>query len=214
MDQIRREFLKLAGKAAAGPIACAILSRFESAATGPIFGVGTIFNVRGFGAVGDGKSIESPAINRAIEGAGSRGGTVYFPAGLYACYSLRLKSAVTLYLDQGAVIIAADTPREGTTLGYDPAESNAPWEAFQDFGHNHWHNSLIWRENIHDVAILGPGLIWGRGLARGHDDPELPTAPRSPGSTRHRRASLPPRAGHEDEGAAGAVVTLRSRQHS
>jgi polygalacturonase len=176
MDQSRREFLKLAAKAAAVPIACAMLSRGESAATGPISGVGTIFNVRSFGAVGDGKSIDSPAINRAIEAAGATGGTVYFPAGRYACYSLRLKSAVTLYLDQGGVIVAADTPREGTTSGYDPAESNAPWEAFQDFGHNHWHNSLIWGENIHGVAILGPGLIWGRGLARGHDDPELPIA--------------------------------------
>jgi len=66
----------------------------------------------------------------------------------------------------------------GTASGYDPAESNAPWEDFQDFGHNHWHNSLIWGENIHDVAVLGPGRIriWGRGLARGHDDPDLPLA--------------------------------------
>jgi hypothetical protein len=98
MDQSRREFLKLAAKAAAVPIACAMLSRGESAATGPNFGVGTIFNVRSFGAVGDGKSIDSPAINRAIEAAGARGGTVYFPAGRYACYSVRLESAVTLYL--------------------------------------------------------------------------------------------------------------------
>src|SRR5262249_18798876 len=70
----------------------------------------------------------------------------------------------------------ADTPREGTASGYDAAESNAPWEAFQDFGHNHWHNSLISGENIHDVAILGPGLIWGRGLSRGHDRAALPIA--------------------------------------
>jgi polygalacturonase len=176
MDRIRREFLKLAGKAAVAPIACTILSQGGSAATAPMSGVSAAFDVRSFGAVGDGKAIDSPAINRAIEAAATRGGTIYFPAGLYACYSLRLKSAVALYLEQGSVIIAADTPREGTTSGYDPAESNEPWEPFQDFGHNHWHNSLIWGENIHDVAIFGPGLIWGRGLARGHDDPELPIA--------------------------------------
>jgi polygalacturonase len=98
--------------------------------------------VRSFGALGDGKAIDSPAINRAIGAAGGMGG-VYFSAGHYACYSLRLESAVTLYLDQGCVIIAADTPRGGTTSGYDPAESNEPWETFQDFGYNHWHNSLI-----------------------------------------------------------------------
>ena len=48
--------------------------------------------------------------------------------------------------------------------GYDAAESNAPFESYQDFGHNHWHNSLIRGEGIHDVAIFGPGLICGRGL--------------------------------------------------
>src|SRR5215468_5310252 len=176
MDQIRRDFLKLAGIVTL--VAPAMLSRGARSAIAPPPGAGadTVFNVRSFGAVGDGKTIDSPAINRAIEAAGVRGGTVYVSAGVYACYSLRLTSAVALYLDQGATIMAADTPHDGTISGYDPAESNAPWEAFQDFGHNHWHNSLIWGENIHDVAILGPGLIWGRGLARGHDDAELPIA--------------------------------------
>jgi polygalacturonase len=174
MDHIRREFLKLAGIATL--VAPEMLSRGARAAIAPLLGAGagTVFDVRSFGAVGDGKTIDSPAINRAIEAAGVRGGTVYVPAGVYACYSLRLTSAVALYLDQGATIVAADTPREGTASGYDPAESNAPWEAFQDFGHNHWHNSLIWGENIHDVAVLGRGLIWGRGLARGSDDADLP----------------------------------------
>jgi polygalacturonase len=174
MDWIRREFLKLAG--AATLVAPAMLSRGARSAIAPIpsAGAGTVFDVRSFGAAGDGKTIDSPAINRAIEAAGAKGGTVYIPAGIYACYSLRLTSGVALYVDQGATILAADTPRDGTASGYDPAESNAPWEAFQDFGHNHWHNSLIWGESIHDVAVLGPGLIWGRGLARGHDDPDLP----------------------------------------
>src|SRR6266446_6821768 len=174
MDWIRREFLKLAGIVTL--VAPAMLSRGARSAIAPLPGAGTgiVFDVRSFGAVGDGKTIDSPAINRAIEAAGAKGGTVYVPAGTYACYSLRLASAVALYVDQGATILAADTPRDGTASGYDSAESNAPWEAFQDFGHNHWHNSLIWGENIHDVAVLGPGLIWGRGLARGHDDLDLP----------------------------------------
>jgi polygalacturonase len=53
-------------------------------------------------------------------------------------------------------------------VSVDPqSESNAPFESYQDFGHNHWHNSLIWGEGIHDVIICGPGLICGDGLARG-----------------------------------------------
>jgi polygalacturonase len=165
----RRELLKLAG--AATLITPAMLAPGAQSAIAAISnaGAGAVFDVRSFGTAGDGKTIDSPAINLAIKAAGATGGTVYIPAGTYACYSLRLTSSVTLYLDQGAIILAADTPREGTASGYDAPESNAPWEAFQDFGHNHWHNSLIWGENIHDVAVLGPGLIWGRGLARGHD---------------------------------------------
>jgi polygalacturonase len=134
------------------------------------------FNVRAFGASGNGTTIDTPAINRAIDAAAAAGGgVVYFPAGTYACYSIRLKDFIALYVDQGVTILAASTPLDGTTAGgYDAAESNAPFEQYQDFGHNHWHNSLIWGEGLRGVAILGGGLIWGKGLSRGHNDAELP----------------------------------------
>jgi polygalacturonase len=130
-------------------------------------------SVRNFGAKGDGRNIDSAAINRAIEFAATRGGgTVYFPAGRYLSYSIRLRSNITLHLDSGAVVLAASTPLQGMADGgYDMAEPQDPSiEPFQDFGHNHWHNSLIWGEDVHDVAIVGDGLIWGRGLSRGHDE--------------------------------------------
>ncbi len=132
-------------------------------------GTSVLFNVKHFGAAGDGRTVDTPAINKAIEAAAaSGGGAVHFPAGTYLSYSIRLKSHVTLYLDQGAIILSAAVPLEGTSSGgYDPAESNAPWEPYQDYGHNHWHNSLIWGENIQDVSICGPGLIWGKNLSRG-----------------------------------------------
>jgi polygalacturonase len=114
-------------------------------------------------------------VKTIAEAASNGGGIVHFPSGTYACCSIHLKSFVALHLDPGAVILATGTPHDGTTGGgYDAAESNAPWERFQDFGHNHWHNSLIWGEGIHDVAILGPGLILGKGLSRGHSDTDLP----------------------------------------
>ncbi len=47
-------------------------------------GIAGIYDVRAFGAVGDGKTIDSPAINKAIETAAANGGgTVRFPAGTY-----------------------------------------------------------------------------------------------------------------------------------
>ena len=58
---------------------------------------------------------------------------------------------------------AADVKKFG--LGYDPAESN-PWDMYQDFGHSHWRNSLIYGENLQNIAITGLGTIFGNGLTR------------------------------------------------
>ena len=122
-----------------------------------------IYDVKAFGARGDGKALDTVAINQAIEAAArAGGGTVRFPAGNYLSVSIHLKSDIALYLDQGATIVAAEP---GKGVGYDPPEPNQ-WDAYQDFGHSHWHNSLIWGESLENVSILGPGRIWGRGLVR------------------------------------------------
>jgi polygalacturonase len=128
------------------------------------------FDVSAFGAKGDGKANDTAAINKAIEAASAAGGaTVTFRAGTYLSYSIHLKSNVVLYLGPGATVLAADTQ---VGEGYDPPEPNA-WEMYQDFGHSHWHNSLMWGEDIENVSILGPGLIWGKGLSRGGGDTPL-----------------------------------------
>ena len=67
--------------------------------------VPTAFNVKDYGAKADGKNLDSPAINSAIDTCSKAGGgTVYFPAGTYLSGSIRLKSNITLYLDSGATI--------------------------------------------------------------------------------------------------------------
>jgi polygalacturonase len=165
----RRDFLKLAstGAVAAFSSSLAEKARAQSEAVYPPHSSMGVFDVTAFGAKGDGATIDSPAINRAMEAAAAAGGgTVHCPAGQYLCYSIRLKSNVALFLDRGAVIIAADPLPEGHSGGYDDPEPNQPWEAYQDYGHNHWHNSLIWGEGLHDISISGPGRIWGRGLVR------------------------------------------------
>src|SRR3712207_8280147 len=68
-----------------------------------------VYSVRAYGARGDGRTVDTPAVNRAIEAAAAAGGgTVHFPAGTYLCFSVRLKSNVALHLDAGSVILAAD----------------------------------------------------------------------------------------------------------
>jgi polygalacturonase len=112
----------------------------------------TIFNVKTFGAKGDSNTLDTQAINNTIEAAAKAGGgTVYFPAGTYLSFSIRLKSHISLYLDQGATILAA-TPSD--KIGYDAPEK-ADNEIYQDFGHSHWQNSLIWGEHLEDISILG-----------------------------------------------------------
>ncbi|HET8655339.1 MAG TPA: glycoside hydrolase family 28 protein, partial [Longimicrobiaceae bacterium] len=125
-----------------------------------------VFDVRSYGARGDGKTLDTDAINRAITAASAAGGgTVYFPAGTYASFSIHLKSHIGLYLEHGATLLAADSSRGD----YDAPEPNVWGEEhhYQDFGHSHWHNSLIWGENVEDVSIEGPGRIYGKGLSRG-----------------------------------------------
>lgn len=140
-------------------------------------------DVRDFGAKGDGTTIDSPAINKAIEHAASRGGgTVWFPAGTWASYTIRLKSNITLHLDNGATILAAPAPQDGRG-GYDLAEPMDPAiSSFQDYGHSHWANSLIWGEGLHDIAITGQGLIWGKGLGRGDGKDNWLKDPTGPGT--------------------------------
>ena len=165
----RRKFLTAAGGIAAVPAGMLLGGApvFGQDETGARHPRGLFYDVMAAGATGDGKTIDSPAINRAIDdAAASGGGTVYLRAGNYLSYSIHLKSKVALYLDQGATIVAAD-PATGGAHGYDLAEPKQAWEEYQDYGHNHWHNSLIWGEGLNDVSILGPGLIWGKGLSRG-----------------------------------------------
>ena len=136
-----------------------------------------VFNVRDFGAVGDGKNLDSPAINSAIEAAvGAGGGQVFLPAGTYLCGSIRLKSNIDLHISSGAVILAANPKKfpkkDGQNLGgdggglYDESESFGGFPEYQDGGHTYFHNSLIWAEGQQNVSITGHGMIDGEGLTR------------------------------------------------
>jgi polygalacturonase len=167
----RREMLKLGGiglATSAVTLPAFAAGRLSSPASTPI-----LFDIRTYGAVGDGKTVDTPAINKAIEAAAAAGGgTVLFPAGTWLCFSIRLKSHVALHLAQGATVLAADSPLQDATTGYnggtyDAAEPNTAWDAYQDYGHNHWHNSLLWGEDLNDISITGPGLIYGKGLSFG-----------------------------------------------
>lgn len=113
-------------------------------------------NVYDYGAAGDGDTLDTAAINAAIEVCGNRGGgTVTFPPGTFLSGSVHMKSHVTLKLEEGAVLKGTRDMRE-----YDPREES-PWSDYQDASQTYFHHSLIWGENLENVGFLGPGIIDG-----------------------------------------------------
>ena len=130
------------------------------------------YDVRSFGAKGDGLANDTAAINEAIRAANAAGGgTVEFYAGSYVSGSIHLRSNVELHLGPGATIEASSDAQ-----AYDAPEENEWGDAFvyQDAGHSHWHDSLLWGEDLTDISITGPGRIFGKGLSRGHSSDHPP----------------------------------------
>src|SRR5690242_4288211 len=86
-----------------------------------------VFNVRDYGAKGNGTANDTPAINKAIAAASKAGGgTVLVPAGKYlGGGSIHMMSNVTLDLAAGSTIL-------GASSGYDAPEPNS-FSQYQDF---------------------------------------------------------------------------------
>jgi hypothetical protein len=118
-----------------------------------------MYDVRDFGATGDGVTNDTAAINRAIDKCNAGGGgDVRFPAGTYLAASIHLKSNIRFVLAENALITGADH-------GYDKPEPNE-FDKYQDFGHSHFHNALMWGENIENFAIVG-GRVNGGHIVQG-----------------------------------------------
>ena len=91
----RRNFMLGAGLGLAATLAPAAAQGAEAAgAKGD-----SRFNVKDFGAAGDGKTPDTAAVQKAIDAAGAAQGTVWFPAGVYRCHGLKVPPHVTLLAD-------------------------------------------------------------------------------------------------------------------
>ena len=103
---------------------------------------GQPINVVQSGAVGDGVTVNTIALQHAIDSAASAGGgTVFFPAGVYMSGTLHLKSNVTLHLENGATL-------KGTSR-------------LEDYMFNGRRVGLLFAQNAHDITIDGDGIIDG-----------------------------------------------------
>lgn len=116
---------------------------------------GEIFNVRDFGAKGDGTTSDTAAINRAMDAAGNEGWSqVYFPPGRYLSGTIQLRSKVTLMIDPAAVIV-------GTTNLSEYRHFRPPAGTPEARFRPEWHRALFLGEQLESVQIVGGGLIDG-----------------------------------------------------
>jgi hypothetical protein len=116
------------------------------------------FNVRDYGAVGDGKALDTRSIQDTIDAcAADRGGVVLVPAGTFLIGPIQLKSNVTLRIAADGKLLAE------TTAGlYGPA-NGIPLAGDHTMGDGNV--GLVYASNAENVAIEGSGTIDGQGAA-------------------------------------------------
>jgi polygalacturonase len=115
----------------------------------------SIYNVKDFGAIGDGNTLETNALQKAIEECSVSGGTVYFPPGKYLTGSLELKSNVDIHISVGAIIL-------GSTNISDYKEFIPQMKSYNDAFLKH---SIFYAEKAENISIRGEGTIDGQGSA-------------------------------------------------
>ena len=114
---------------------------------------GPAFNVRQYGATGDGTTMDTAALQQAIDAAANAGGgTVILPVGKYLSGSLDLKSHVTLQVDEGATLLGSP---------HKPDYRKANFYA------------LLLADNQQDIAVCGKGIIDGQGKQLSADTERL-----------------------------------------
>ena len=117
---------------------------------------GLMFDVKKFGAIGDGKTLTTNAIQKAIDKAAYTGGTVYFPKGTYLCGELLLRSDINLYISRDAKILGSQDHKY-----YPLRVPSGSLCANRQLG-----RGLIYGQNVSNVTIKGGGTVDGQGLYR------------------------------------------------
>jgi polygalacturonase len=112
-----------------------------------------LFDVTRFGAVADGRTSSTSALQRAIDAAAKTGGgMVILPPGNYLSGALFLRNHVHLYLSPGATLLASDRP-----------EDFPPIKGREEGVERNVHASLITGVDLEDVSVTGPGILDGQG---------------------------------------------------
>jgi polygalacturonase len=153
-NEERRRFLAMA---AAGAVALPVVGeRSRAPGAGPAGAPGRaagVFEVTRFGAVGDGRTVSTAALQKAIDAcAAAGGGTVLLAPGRYISGALSLRSHVQFRLSAGARLTASQRP-----------EDFPPIQGRDEGVERTVYSSLLTGVDLQDVTIDGPGILDGRG---------------------------------------------------
>ncbi len=114
-----------------------------------------IYNVLHYGAKGDGKTLDTKAIQAAIERCHKEGGgKVYFEKGCFSSGTLYMKSNVTLFIEKGAILRASNDLEDFPII---------PSEYYSYKGPKVTNKMLIYGEDVENISICGKGTIDGNG---------------------------------------------------
>ncbi|HTM24545.1 MAG TPA: glycosyl hydrolase family 28 protein [Vicinamibacterales bacterium] len=115
------------------------------------------YNVRDYGAKGDGTTVDTAAVQAAIDAcAKDGGGTVLVPGGVFHIGTIELKSNVTLHLSAAGTLLGSADGRQYHAVDAIPLRGDST------LGDGNW--ALIFAVDANNVSIEGPGMIDGQGL--------------------------------------------------
>lgn len=128
-----------------------------------------MYNIKDYGAIGDGVALDSNSIQRAIDECNKQGGgTVLIPAGKYLCGTIHMKSHVHVMLEKGAVVLGSKNIKD-----FDPLEENPSNNTYQDRSHSYFHHSLFHADGVQDIALTGFGTIDMQGVWEVIEEPDF-----------------------------------------
>jgi polygalacturonase len=123
---------------------------------GSTFAAEELYDVRDYGAKPDGKTLCTASIQKAIDACSKAGGgTIYLPPGTFLSGTIYFKSGVTLRLAAGCTLLGSKDLKD-----YPPTV-----QAFRSYTDNYTDKSLIYGENVENIAITGLGTIDGQGAS-------------------------------------------------
>ncbi|TVY11751.1 S-layer homology domain-containing protein [Paenibacillus cremeus] len=117
-----------------------------------------VYDVRSYGAVGDGTTMDTAAIQAAVEKAAGTGGSVYLHDGTFLSGMIQLRSNMTLYIDASATL-------KGSTSAADYPDTHPLTYNTQIGVTSNTNKALVYAENVENVRIDGGGTIDGSGDA-------------------------------------------------